>query len=333
MAQRLLRRLCKHCARPLTEQELTQLDPSLPSINREKLRTAAGCSECGETGYLGRIGVYSLLTVDENIRKLIREERSEAEIAGAAKMNGFETLEETAMSLVAEGVTSVDELIRVLGRVSVRVAPGTENAASQYLITEEDSEHPSEASPFRTPRTRKNTQTFEKSLELVLDLGSDDAGDHHREEHDAVANKFSEPSLLSLAEDFYKSASEKPVIMLVDCDEGVRTIMANALRGKEYEVVEAGHGLDALQKLGSADSSPTLIVCEVAMPEMDGRELLSTIRRDNPEMTVPVLILTSQDSEELEVELLQLGASDYVRKSSSLNLILSRVQKLLPPTN
>lgn len=88
LGQRLVRRYCKHCH-------------------------GAGCDECAKTGYQGRTGVYELLVTDEHIRKLIHESASEAQIREAAIAKGMRLMREDGERLVAAGITSREELLRV----------------------------------------------------------------------------------------------------------------------------------------------------------------------------------------------------------------------------
>ncbi|MGH8846338.1 MAG: type II secretion system protein GspE, partial [Polaromonas sp.] len=72
-----------------------------------------GCPECGHTGYSGRTGVFELLVTDEAIRALIHRQTSEAEIRNAAIAQGMTLMREDGERLVAAGVTSREELVRV----------------------------------------------------------------------------------------------------------------------------------------------------------------------------------------------------------------------------
>jgi general secretion pathway protein E len=88
LAQRLVRKLCVHCH-------------------------GKGCSECGQTGYQGRTGVFELLTTDDAIRAQIHNRASEAEIRTAALQAGMTLMREDGERLVREGLTSREELVRV----------------------------------------------------------------------------------------------------------------------------------------------------------------------------------------------------------------------------
>jgi general secretion pathway protein E len=98
MAQRLVRKLCEGCKRP-------------SSAGRWH---AVGCERCGHTGYKGRTGVYELMVVaDDHMRSLIHNRAAETDLAIGARASGLRSMREDGERLVAEGVTSLEEVLRV----------------------------------------------------------------------------------------------------------------------------------------------------------------------------------------------------------------------------
>jgi len=108
LAQRLVRRLCD-CKVPAIESEKERARQV--GINCAQMYSAAGCSECGGTGYKGRAGVYSLLTVDSKMAEAIH---NNGDIHKAAAEQGVLSLWKCGTSLVAQGITSITELERVV---------------------------------------------------------------------------------------------------------------------------------------------------------------------------------------------------------------------------
>ena len=110
LAQRLVRKLCPECKAPHSpdDTERVILNESLFPVYGP-----AGCATCGWNGFKGRTGIYELLPVDDNLRKLIHDQASEANIAKAARKAGMLTLREDGLRWVNEGVTSLDEVLRV----------------------------------------------------------------------------------------------------------------------------------------------------------------------------------------------------------------------------
>ena len=117
LAQRLLRRICSHCAVDghLTPDQVAALGIKVPVERRERLavRWGEGCVECRHTGLYGRTGVFELLNVARRVRELVKKGEDATEIARAAKVEGMESLRESALRRLAEGVTTYEEVIRV----------------------------------------------------------------------------------------------------------------------------------------------------------------------------------------------------------------------------
>ena len=112
LAQRLVRCLCTDC-RIAYEPDHTEL-ALLKSANPPKyIYRAHGCANCGETGYKGRIGIYELLVIDDEIRHLVHDSDSEQAIRAYAKSKGMLDLRQDGIRWVESGVTSLEELLTV----------------------------------------------------------------------------------------------------------------------------------------------------------------------------------------------------------------------------
>jgi general secretion pathway protein E/type IV pilus assembly protein PilB len=114
MAQRLVRRLCEKCKRPVQVNELDlPLDFPVDELDGHTLFEKVGCRECRHVGYRGRLGIYELLLTTEEIQKLANEQQSSWEIKKAAVRSGMVTLRQDGWKKAIAGVTSVDEILRV----------------------------------------------------------------------------------------------------------------------------------------------------------------------------------------------------------------------------
>jgi type II secretory ATPase GspE/PulE/Tfp pilus assembly ATPase PilB-like protein len=125
LAQRLVRKLCDTCKkeRLMSPEEKKYVDGifselSDPSagegIQREKIWDAVGCPLCNNLGYKGRIGIYEAILTDEALEEAVRGKASEREIRKATKGQGILSMEEDGLVKVLKGVTSIDELRRVI---------------------------------------------------------------------------------------------------------------------------------------------------------------------------------------------------------------------------
>lgn len=112
MAQRLVRRLCRHCKseyRPTDEDVPRDFPRPLP----EKLWKPVGCRECQNSGYRGREGVFELLRTDEGVRQLCIERASSVQVLSYGLQNGMTTLRTDGWRKTLLGITSVDEVTRI----------------------------------------------------------------------------------------------------------------------------------------------------------------------------------------------------------------------------
>src|SRR5215211_3747078 len=118
LAQRLARKLCSHCCEMYTpsidELLKSRVSPEVAAASDGMvLYRKRGCPRCGQTGYKGRIGVYQLLTMTEELERLASSKASREEIERAAIAGGMKTMWDDGMLKVAAGLTSVEELARV----------------------------------------------------------------------------------------------------------------------------------------------------------------------------------------------------------------------------
>jgi general secretion pathway protein E len=116
MAQRLLRRVCSHCAEEttLTPDELLALQAPLPLLpGGVRLLKGAGCVRCRGTGFVGRTGVFEIVTSGGELRELISREAPYDALVEAARRSGMRTLREAAVRKLAQGLTAFDEVVRM----------------------------------------------------------------------------------------------------------------------------------------------------------------------------------------------------------------------------
>ncbi|MGH9372766.1 MAG: response regulator [Vicinamibacterales bacterium] len=112
--------------------------------------------------------------------------------------------------------------------------------------------------------------------------------------------------------------------MLVTDDEPITRMLVELLLEKQqYEVLEARNGRDAIEI--AARERPDLMVIDLNMPETDGFEAISRLRRDLSLATMPILVLTAEEGPAVERRVLELGADDYIVKPFDSEVRLSRV--------
>ena len=119
IAQRLVRRLCDHCRRQYTPPPDTLRLLSISEADAASIPfyKAVGCDQCNHTGYRGRMGIYEVMAVSDKVRRLIAAGSPEDQIRDAALAGGMITLGEDGLAKVKSGVTTAEELLRVVTEV------------------------------------------------------------------------------------------------------------------------------------------------------------------------------------------------------------------------
>ncbi|MHC4842010.1 MAG: GspE/PulE family protein [Planctomycetota bacterium] len=114
MAQRLLRRICKSCAKPVeaTEDECEALELSMDFFDGAELKRGSGCDKCS-LGYKGRMGIYEIFMVEDSIVKLIFRAVSSTVIKDRAKELGMRNLRDDGLRKAAAGMSTLEEVIRI----------------------------------------------------------------------------------------------------------------------------------------------------------------------------------------------------------------------------
>jgi type II secretory ATPase GspE/PulE/Tfp pilus assembly ATPase PilB-like protein len=113
LAQRLVRTICTACKEPTTPAEIEMRRLGLEvEWDKIQLMHGTGCDNCHETGYTGRMGVYELLIMDDEIRAMILQGASSIKLRRTARMNGMSTLREDAWKKALAGITTIEEVNR-----------------------------------------------------------------------------------------------------------------------------------------------------------------------------------------------------------------------------
>jgi type IV pilus assembly protein PilB len=273
LAQRLVRKNCPHCTvvEKLNKTLVTRLEIDGNKKTVEKIKRGQGCEACQFSGYLGRLGIYEMLMVDNDLRKLIVQGAADTEIAENARERGIKNLFSDCRDKLVQGVTSVEELMRV--------APPPEREGRQPAMEQVAAEAP-----------------VEEIAEAPAEKAVEALGTHLR-------------------------------ILAVDDDPFIRKMLQKVLTEAQYDVVLATDGEEALEKVYR--ERPDLIISDVVMPNMDGLSLVKKLKSQLQTSIIPVILLTSKDEVESEVEGLEAGADDYIPKPIVANLLLARINRVL----
>jgi type II secretory ATPase GspE/PulE/Tfp pilus assembly ATPase PilB-like protein len=113
LAQRLVRRICQKCA------EKVKLDSDIAElmvahgVTVSKIMHGKGCSRCRETGHAGRVGLYEMLVLDDFLRDAVARNPNVTEFRRTCTERGMVTLREDGFKKIADGITTVEEVLRV----------------------------------------------------------------------------------------------------------------------------------------------------------------------------------------------------------------------------
>jgi len=114
LAQRLVRRICAQCREevPASDELLADLKLSREDVAGKSFYRGAGCQACNNTGYKGRVGLFELLIMNDELREMILANKTTDELRDAARSFGMVTLRDAGMAQALDGVTTLEEVVR-----------------------------------------------------------------------------------------------------------------------------------------------------------------------------------------------------------------------------
>ncbi len=296
VAQRLVRKLCPHCK---VSVQADQIDPKLSKMlnslgHQPQTFEAKGCPKCDYSGYKGRIGVYEILIIDNELKQLIGGQTNLQEIRSHARKAGFRNLFEDALSLVADGITDYKEVLRNM-HSTVDDGEETAGVSSARIVPEASQPNLPEADQI------------------------------------IPANETEEPHPLTglpAGDSPVPEAEFRPDVLIVDDFNVARTMIRTILeKTTNMTVREASDGISALEEI--TRKIPDVILLDIMMPRMDGYEFLQHLRAAPETANVPVLMLTSMKSSQNELRGLELGADDYLTKPIQRDILVARIRRML----
>ncbi len=299
VAQRLVRRINPAVAQAIApEDALTDEEERLAHAFDVRPISRVGPGESAkEAGYRGRLPLAQVFEVTPDIVEMIATGKSIGQVEAAAISHGMRSLRQTGIDRVACGDTTLQELERVLGDVDDRA----HEAAAVAAATPADGT-PAHASSRTSGHGAAPRGTLAIAADAVLAALGDEAHDAH-----------------------------PPRVLVVDDDGANRMIARALLMSEKFDVDEAQDGAEALQRVRSGQVYD-LVVLDLDMPHVGGYEVLKAIRADVESAGIPVIILTGTSDAELETQLLDDGADDYIRKPYDPRRFLGRVKATLRRT-
>lgn len=124
--------------------------------------------------------------------------------------------------------------------------------------------------------------------------------------------------------------SEKPSVLIVD-DSEMNRIILNEMLKDEYRVLEADNGRTALDMVDRYGDELSLVLLDIIMPGMNGFEVLGELSRRTVADSLPVIMISSEDSDDVVLRAYELGASDYINRPFNARVVRRRVSNTHPP--
>jgi two-component system chemotaxis response regulator CheY len=118
-------------------------------------------------------------------------------------------------------------------------------------------------------------------------------------------------------------------ILVVDDSPTLVKFVSYSLKSSGYEVVGASDGMDALEKVSHLETNVDLVITDLNMPNIDGYELIATLRRNDKFADVPIIILSSEEDDEDKQKGEKVGATSYLVKPFKSSVLLAEVARLL----
>ncbi len=308
VSQRLVRRVCPDCAipAPVSPEDWTRLGLPAADLGPKAVRVGPGCPRCQYLGYEGRVGIFEMLAFGARIGGLIQHGCSETELWDASVEGGLKTLFQDAIEKVMAGVTTLEEVARV---VTVQDYPpvvlrsAVANLGLVAAPVELGAEHIEEL-----------TETEIEDLEQI----SKELYGEPRPQVQARAEPKLQPRRAP--------GRERPLVLVVDDAQEILQLVSMALED-DYEIHTAEDGLDGLNAVDRL--RPDLVVLDVMMPRMSGYEVCGALKEKPDTQDIPVLMLSARGEKAHVKKGFYAGADDYLPKPFDPEELLLRSRALL----
>jgi type IV pilus assembly protein PilB len=296
LSQRLVRSVCEHCVKEYAWGE--DILSLLPSIDRKaRFVKGAGCDKCNKSGYKGRVAVYEIMEITPTLRDMVAKKTTEKELRAQAKKEGMNTLYEAALEKVYKGITTPEEILRVIAAEEV-AEKKCHNCGRLY--TEDECSHCGLAPE---DGCKGCGRPFETEWGFCPQCGK---------RRDA-AKDTELPAV--------------PRVLIVDDETGILKMVEIALKPLNLEIHTAQNGKEALEK--TEQVNPNLVITDINMPVMDGFELIKELRKKVTTMFIPIVVLSSRDKAEDKLKGFTYGTDDYITKPFDYTELQARVKRLM----
>ena len=323
LAQRLVRRMCTRCAQPY-EPERSIVD-GLKLSAAVKFRHGVGCAACRKLGYAGREAVFEVMPITPAMAKLVESKASESVLRLQARQDGMTALGEQAIRKVVEGVTTVEEVLRVVDvGLDANTCPTCDRQVEDTFAV-----CPHCSTPLRTRCLNCNT-ALQKEWSTCPYCGAPSATQTRAPQAKRLPAPDAELEAVGDPVEAAKPCQYR--VLVVDDDLDFLRLMTLFLRQSDLPitVVTASTGAEALEIVET--SPPDLVLLDVMMPNMDGFEVCARLRANLRTAFVPILMLTALNDPDSRTRGFLVGTDDYISKPFDRQELLARVRRVLQRT-
>lgn len=301
VSQRLVRKVCEQCREKY--EPSSKLLEKIESRVGEKVSCVfyhgEGCEMCHYTGYQDRIGVYHVLTMSKGLRKFISQGDPEGKMWMAIKKAEMESLLKNTLEMVKQGLTTVEELDRVLFETEEFEGAEVLKCERCQKPVEPDWEVCRSCGHARKPPSSDGVEQIRTPAQI--------ATSHIPQSEGYTFQGFK--------------------LLLVDDDDDMLQRLKFILLEKQFTITTAANGLEALEKI--ARDKPHLVVTDIIMPRMDGLELIRRLRKDITTTFIPVIILSAKQETADRLKGFAVGTDDYLPKPFSMHELFFRINAIL----
>lgn len=294
---RFVRGVCPSCARKTAADRAisNMLPEGLQPLPGYEFLVGRGCDSCNFSGRLGYVPLLSVIEIDDHLKAQIPSVKQDRlDLYRYVYERGAKPLLEDGIRKVIAGATTISMVLEV-----IKVVP----QGYSSLVAQDG---PFALQHERKPLARGTLATSQAPDVLRgIDVWSNSG-----------AAEASKPKL-----------PQRPVVLVVEDDADQRAILEMVLKSANFEVVTAANGFEGIDKLSKRDTH--LIISDLMMPQMDGREFVSRVKLDRRYRSIPLMVLTVISDPDKEYDLLDLGADDYCEKTVQRKILLKRIETLL----
>ena len=315
---RLIRLLCRSCwvRGPLDADLAGSLGLVTDTMPSEVPKAGAGCPACHHTGYHGRRALVSRVELDGGVQ----DGSSPEELRQAVTMNRPRTVAEAGLGLVVQGLTSIEELARViaprpraarLAPAAPAVKPAQADAAAEPKTLDEPDGEPAEAAAEAAPTPAAEPGPV---VSVASPEWSQDASEETVADSPAPTDEDDEPDSLDLGDlvgfDEEADGDDRHLIVVIDPREELPVGLAGALPEEEFRVVGLGTLDDAMSFVRG--ELPTAVALTAGW-HFDAAGAIRALRDDLSSAFLPLLVVAEDDDS--NVELLRAGADEVLPSS------------------